>query len=286
MKILRSILLSLILFSTYAQATNYPSLWQSGDADLQKSLEQLLQQQGLADAVSNDRLALTLVDISDPENPKVASVNGDNMYYAASLPKIAILLGAFVEIERGKLQLTDQLWSDMNQMIRKSSNVAATRVLDTVGRNRLLEILQSPKYGLYDRKHSGGLWVGKAYSSGSAYQRDPLKHLSHGATSMQAARFYYLLETNRLVSDVLTKKMKQVLLNPAIAHKFVKGLESLPELALYRKSGSWKQYHADSVMVEANGYKYIMVGLAQSRHGGEWLEQLALPLHNMITKTQ
>ena len=286
MKNLRSILLLLIFFSAYTQAGNFPSLWQSGDTELQKKLEQLLQHQGLTDAVSNNRLALTLVDISDPKSPKVASVNGDNMYYAASLPKIAILLGAFVEIEHGKLELTDQLWADMNQMIRRSSNVAATRTLDAVGRNRLLEILQSPKYGLYDPKRSGGLWVGKGYSSASAYKRDPLKNLSHAATSMQAARFYYLLETNQLVSADLTEKMKQVLVNPGIAHKFVKGLKSVPELALYRKSGSWKQYHADSVMVEANGHKYVMVGLAQSKDGDQWLEQLALPLHNMITKTQ
>mgnify|MGYP006116143149 FL=1 len=287
MKILHSVLfLTLVFFSSLTNAVNFPSLWQSGDADLQRNLEQLLLQQDLADAVSNYRLALTLVDITDPENPKVASVNGDKMFYAASLPKIAILLGAFIEIDSGELEPTEQLWTDMNLMIRMSNNAAATRVLDTVGRDRLLEILQSPQYALYNPDHNGGLWVGKAYSSASAYKRDPLKNLSHGATAMQAARFYYLLETNQLVSADLTEKMKQILVNPGIAHKFVKGLKSVPELALYRKSGSWKQYHADSLMVEAKGHKYIMVGLAQSWHGDQWLEQLALPIHNMITNTQ
>ncbi len=287
MKNLCSILLSLLLFfSAFTQSVNFPSLWQSGDTDLQKSLEQLLLQQGLADAVSNDQLALTLVDITDPESPKVASVNGDKMYYAASLPKIAILLGAFVEIEHAKLELTDKLWIDMNLMIRKSSNAAATRVLDTIGRDRLLEILQSPQYALYNPDRNGGLWVGKPYSSASAYKRDPLNNLSHGATAMQTARFYYLLETNQLVSVDMTEKMKQVLVNPAITHKFVKGLKSVPDLTLYRKSGSWKQYHADSIMVDAKGHKYIIVGLAQNWDGDEWLEKLALPLHNMITNTQ
>ena len=287
MKNLCSILLSLLLFfSAFTQSVNFPSLWQSGDTDLQKSLEQLLLQQGLADAVSNDQLALTLVDITDPESPKVASVNGDKMYYAASLPKIAILLGAFVEIEHAKLELTDKLWIDMNLMIRKSSNAAATRVLDTIGRDRLLEILQSPQYALYNPDRNGGLWVGKPYSSASAYKRDPLNNLSHGATAMQTARFYYLLETNQLVSVDMTEKMKQVLVNPAITHKFVKGLKSVPDLTLYRKSGSWKQYHADSIMVDAKGHKYIIVGLTQNWDGDEWLEKLALPLHNMITNTQ
>jgi beta-lactamase class A len=38
---------------------------------------------------------------------------------------------------------------------------------------------------------------------------------------MQVARFYYLLETNRLVKSQLTGKMKDILSEPKINHKFV-----------------------------------------------------------------
>jgi beta-lactamase class A len=53
----------------------------------------------------------------------------------------------------------------------------------------------SPRYRLYDPRHYGGLWVGKDYAKSGLWRRDPLHNLSHGATAMQVARFYYLLKT-------------------------------------------------------------------------------------------
>ena len=134
------------------------------------------------------------------QHPKVAGVNLDVMLYAASLPKIAILLGAFVQIEHGQMPLNDQTRAEFTRMIRNSSNKAATAVLNRVGFENLAEILQSEKYRLYDPKHNGGLWVGRDYSGGPLWKRDPLNNISHGATVMQAARFYFLAETGRLVS--------------------------------------------------------------------------------------
>ena len=265
---------------------DYPDLWDAQDQTLQNRLDQLIEDQGLVKQVQEKRLAITLVDIRDLHHPKLAAVNGEHMLYAASLPKIAILLGAFVEIEKGALKPDNKLWLDMNSMIRHSDNAAASRVLDRVGGERIIEILQDPEYALYDPEHHGGLWLGKAYSKGRAYQRDPLYNLSHGASSIQAARFYYLLETHQLLNPQLTEKMKEILSKPAINHKFVKGLQGIPGMEIYRKSGSWKQYHADSALVEFGEHKYIIVALAVSSQGGELLEELAAPLHNLIVKPQ
>jgi beta-lactamase class A len=170
-------------------------------------------------------------------------------------------------------------------MIRYSDNNAATRVLDLVGRDKLLDILQSLRFKLYTREHDGGLWVGKDYARKGAYQRDPLHNLSHGASVMQVARFYYLLDTNRLVNPELTEQMKEILSKPAISHKFVKGLEDVPDAVLFRKSGTWKNYHADSALVEFGSSKYILVGLVKNKQGGRWLTELALPLHKLIVDT-
>jgi len=257
-------------------------LWQSVDPELQRKLEKMIEQRGLMRHVQDGNLALALVDISDPYQPHLASLNGDQMVYAASLPKIAILLGAFVQIETGVLKADDALWSELVLMIRHSNNSAATRVLDRIGRDELLEILQSPRFQLYTRDHNGGIWVGKDYARKGAYRRDPLHNLSHGASVMQAARFYYLLDTNRLVNPDLTERMKEILSKSAISHKFVKGLEGVPGAVLYRKSGTWKNYHADSALVEFGSFKYIIVGIAKSGQGGRWLSELARPLHDLI----
>jgi beta-lactamase class A len=278
-------LLLLVTFSLTATgvfADNYPELRDRSDPVLQNQLEELVSRKGLDTYVERKQLALALVDISDPQQPRMASLNGDTMEYAASLPKLAILLAAFVQIEAGKLELDAALEADLVKMIRSSSNPAATRVLDRVGRMELLEILQSQRFKFYDKETGGGLWVGKAYARKGAYQRDPLHNISHGATVFQVARFYYLLDTNRLVGPELTRKMLEILANPEIEHKFVKGLKARPGVKLYRKSGTWKQFHADSALVKYGANKYIMVGLTEHPKGGEWLSELAAPLHDLI----
>ena len=264
----------------------YPSLWDRHDSRLQKQLRTTLYSLGLDKAVRNKKLSVALVDITNLDEPRVAEVNGDDMVYAASLPKIAILLGAFVEIEEGSMTLDHRTRESLTQMIRVSSNQEATRMLNRVGKERLLGILQSDKFHLYDPEVNGGLWVGKEYGKSAAFKRDPLHNLSHGATAMQVARFYYLLETGRLVGDDLSAEMKSMLGHPGINHKFVKGLADYPEAKIYRKSGSWRNWHADSALVEAEGHKYIIVGLAEDANGGSWLSRMIKPIHEFMVPTK
>ena len=210
-------------------------------------------------------------------------LNGDEMMYAASLPKIAILLGAFVQAERGNLTLDEPTLASLHRMIRNSSNADASAMLARVGEDALLDILTSPRYRFYDPETGGGLWVGKPYGKAPAYRRDPLEGLSHSATAFQVARFYYLLDRGALVPPELTRLMKDALADPAIHHKFVKGLESRPDARLYRKSGTWRQFHSDSALVEGRRRRYILVGLAADPRGGEWLERMVGPLDDLVS---
>ena len=251
------------------------------DAGLQSGLRQVVERLGLGPAVERRHLALALVDVTDAA-PRLAMLNGDQMMYAASLPKIAILLGAFVQAERGRLVIDEPLLGEMSRMIRLSSNRDASAVLARVGEAALVDILTSPRYHFYDARAGGGLWVGKAYGPAAAYLRDPVSHLSHGATAYQVARFYYMLDRGLLLSPELTRQMKAVLADPGIHHKFVKGLESRPEVRLFRKSGTWRQFHSDSALVEGPNRRYVLVGLADQEEGGEWLVRLALPVDDLI----
>ena len=252
------------------------------DASLQAGLQTVVRDAHLEQAVEQGRLALALVDATDPTAPRLAMLNGDRMMYAASMPKVAILLGALAEAEAGRLPITAGTLAAMNNMIRFSSNDDATRMLRLVGVDRLAEILQSPRFALYDRANSGGLWVGKGYGPDPAIRRDPLQNLSHGATAFQTARLYWLLANDRLLSPQMNVLMKQVLSNPGIQHKFVKGLESRPGATVFRKSGTWKNFHADSALVESGGKRIVMVGIADHPDGGEWLARLAGPMHDLV----
>jgi beta-lactamase class A len=76
--------------------------------------------------------------------------------------------------------------------------------------------------------------------------------------------------------------MKQILADPGIPHKFVAGLKHRPEARLLRKSGTWRDFHADAALVEAGGHRYIMVGLARHADAGNWLARLAAPMHDLV----
>ena len=263
-------------------ADDFIPLREAFDPGLQQRLDRVLARLGLERPAREGRLAVALADISDPADPRLASVNGDEMLYAASLPKIAILLGAFVEVERGHLTLDTPTRESLTQMVRVSSNVEATRMLNRVGKRNLIDILRSNRYRFYDPATNGGLWVGKEYGRSAAYRRDPLHNISHGATALQTARFYYLLESGRLLDARLSGEMKRMLGNPGIKHKFVKGLAAYPGVKVFRKSGSWRRWHADSAIVEDGDRKYILVALAEDPQGGRWLEDLARAVHPLV----
>jgi beta-lactamase class A len=264
-----------------AQSPAYPSLWESVDPDFQKAVLTALKKEfrgKYKHAVENKKAAWIVVDITDLQHPKVAGVNMDVMLYAASLPKIAILLGAFVQIERGQMPFNAETRAEFTRMIRYSSNKAATAVLHRVGFENLAEILQSEKYRLYDPKHNGGLWVGRDYGGGRLWKRDPINNISHGATAMQAARFYYLAETGRLVSGQYFDDLVEIMSKPAIQHKFVKGIrKTKPNARFLRKSGTWKGFHADSGVIfdTENRYKYIIVALVEHPQGNDVLARFA-----------
>ncbi len=277
------LIITLFFVAPASTQSEDPSLGETCDPRLQKALVTRLGSLHLQNATARKQLSVVVVDITDTSSPRMAYVNPNEMMYAASLPKIAILLGAFEKIASGEMDLNDETLEKLKLMIRYSSNAAATEILHRVGMDYLAELLQSPRYRLYDPEKNGGLWVGKDYAKAPAWKRDPLHNLSHGATALQVARFYYLLETGQLVSPELSKLMKSILADPAVEHKFVKGLKDIrPDSEIYRKSGTWGPYHSDSAIVEHHGRRYIAVALAKSSKGERWLQKLIVALDDII----
>jgi beta-lactamase class A len=286
-KLLALIFFVLICASLTGAQPQDDSWTQSCDPRLQKALEKRINGLKLNGATEHENLSIVVVDITNVSEPRMAYVNPNKMMYAASLPKIAILLGAFEKIAAGEMTLNDETLEKLKQMIQRSSNTAASEMLDRVGIDYLADLLQSPRYRLYDPEKGGGIWVGKEYGKAPARRRDPLHNLSHGATALQVARFYYLLETGQLVSPQLSELMKAILADTEIEHKFVKGLRSVqPDSEIYRKSGTWGPYHSDSAIIEHDGRRYIAVALAKSRHGEQWLQKLIVALDEVVCQTE
>ncbi len=255
------------------------------DPELQAGLANAINQLGLQSLVDDGRLGVALIDISAPSSARYAGLNDDIMMYAASLPKIAVLVTAFGEIESGRLAYTAALQDQLTNMIRYSSNSAASETIDLVGFDAIARTLEDPRYQLYVRGGAGGLWVGKAYDRRPAEARDPLFGISHGATPRQAVRFFLLLDQGRLVGPEASREMLSMLGDPRINHKFVKGLAGRPGATVYRKSGTWSRFHSDAALIERNGRRYIAAALVEDPKGNVILERLIVALDDLIQST-
>lgn len=256
------------------------------DSTLQATLEKEITKNPIwKKLVSQKKMAVGLVDLSDPENVRFARVNGNHMMYAASLPKIAILLAAMDAIEKGELIETKEVTKDMVLMISKSNNAASTRMIDRVGYEKLEAVMTDPKYEFYDEDKGGGLWVGKRYGGGGKTNREPLKNLSHAASVTQVCRYYYLLANGKLVNEMRSKQMLSIMEDPALHHKFVNTLDKIaPNARLFRKSGSWKSYHSDSILVwgENPNRRYVLVALIDDPRGEQIIRSLVKPIEKVL----
>ena len=247
------------------------------DSTLQRTLNRALAQRPSWTQLANEKaLAIGLVDLSTLDTPRYAAVNSTEMLYAASLPKIGILLAAVHQLEAGTLTMTPAVKRDLDTMIRMSSNAAATRMINRIGGlDAVNEVLTDPQYKFYDRSNGGGLWVGKRYASDSRRERDPLEGLSHAANVYQVCRFYTLLAQHRLINQARSEQMLTLLDDPGLSHKFMRPLtRRAPEADIHRKSGSWRQWHADSALVWGPDRRYVVVALVKDERGGRIIRSI------------
>lgn len=259
---------------------------QCRDQGLQARLDQALQREKLWQAlISTGKMAVGLVDLSDPARPRFAQVNGNTMMYAASLPKIAILLAAFQGLKDGSLNQTPQIKTDLIEMIRRSDNFAASQMVARIGLKKIEQVILDPRYQFYDAKKGGGIWVGGAFTRASAQNPEPLKNLIQAATVNQVCRFYYLLAYGRLINPESSRQMLKILAFPDLHDKFVGVLEKeVPPNHLYRKSGDFRIWYSDSILVWDQPLKrYILVALVEDPRGEQILRKLA-PLAEQILK--
>jgi len=265
------------------QAGQYRPFAETADEALQSALERALgKKRSWRALIEQDKMAVGVVDLSNPPVARFASVNGWTMMYAASLPKIAVLLTAYQNVEDGLLQDTPDLHEWLAQMIRRSSNYAASYLIDFIGLKRIEDVLQWYKFYIPD--NGGGIWLGARYAQGGERNPEPIKGLSHAATVAQICRFYYMLANGELISPERSRQMLEILSRPALHDKFVSVLEKhVSPDRLFRKSGDWNVYFSDSVLVCDDGWrKYILAALIEDKNGERILRDLVPVVEGLL----
>jgi beta-lactamase class A len=237
--------------------------------------------------VENKKMAIGVVDLANIHDVRFAGLNEDHMIYAASLPKIAVLLAVMDAIDKKEVVETAEVKRDLHLMISKSNNAAATRMIDLVGFEKIESVLRDVSNRFYDEDCGGGLWCGKRYAKSGKRYPDPVAGLSHGATTSMVSSFYYKLFFGQLISKKRSAEMLQILKDPALHHKFVNTLQTIaPNASVYRKSGSWKNYHADSVLVWGPERSYILVALIDDPNGESIIRELVVPLEKVLKESR
>lgn len=96
---------------------------------MNKAIDQVVRQfEGLS--LRADQIAVTLVDLHDPQRPERASYRGTERIYPASVVKSFYLMAVHRWLEDGKLADTEELRRAMHDMIAHSYNEPTGYVLD------------------------------------------------------------------------------------------------------------------------------------------------------------
>ncbi len=226
----------------------------------------------------------TAVGVLDLRSLRLAMLHPDREEYAASVPKIGILLAYFVLHPQAATNLPPETRQQLGLMAKASSNEEAARFSQEMGLQQVQTVINSQ--GFYDAAHGGGIWVGKHYGKSGERYGSPVGDNSHGATIRQLLRYFLLLEQEKLVSTEASRTMRQIFASPAIPHdqiKFVKGLANR-DVQIIRKWGSWEDWLHDVAVVTGPNRHYIIAALTRHPKGDEYLEELARAVDDLVTR--
>ncbi len=222
------------------------------------------------------------VGVVDLVSGRIAMIHPDRIEYAASVPKLGILLAYFETNPPAAMHLDPTTRHELGLMAKASSNEMASKFSHEIGLKKIQEVLD--RYGFYDKSRGGGIWVGKHYGKDKERYGDPVGDNSHAATVRQLLRWWLLLEQGKLVSPEACETMKAILASPDIPAddiKFVKGLSGR-DVWVLRKWGTWKDWRHDTASVTGKDRHYILVALTHHASGDEYLEALAPAVDDLM----
>src|SRR5262245_59479203 len=120
-----SILAGLVLLSTTAAGQQLSSLQNLVNEAARSTLTKFADKK-----LTESQLAITLIDLRDPQHPVTASFHGNERIYPASVVKLFYLVAVNRWLEDKKIEPTDELKRALRDMIVDSSNEATQYIVD------------------------------------------------------------------------------------------------------------------------------------------------------------
>lgn len=251
-------------------------------ASLQSEVESIDARLRAKFGLSTEQSAVGVLDL---KTLRLAMIHPDREEYAASIPKIGILLAYFQLHPEAITNLDATTRHELGLMTKASSNEMAAKYSQALGLKPIQAVLDS--YHFYDTNHGGGIWVGKHYGRSDERYGSPVGDNSHAATVRQLLRYFLLLEQGQLISPAASRVMRDIFASPEIPPddiKFVKGLAGR-NVQILRKWGSWEDWQHDSAIVTGSGRHYILVALTRHPNGEAYLIELAKAVDDLLCPT-
>lgn len=255
------------------------------DAELQAALDELDGRVAGDLGIPAGQRAFGVLDLS---GLRLALIRPDTMFYAASVPKICIVLTYFATHPEAATALDPQVERELQLVIKRSSNELAAKYSQLVGLDAIQDLLQSERYRFWEPDHGGGFWCGKHYGLDEPRYGDPLHDHSHGMTVRQALRYYLMLEQGNLESPAVCAKLKQIFAAPQLEFHdkdFVAGLKGR-DVTVLRKGGLWEDWQLDTARIQHGDQLYLLAGATHHPRGGEYLARMAAGVDDLLCGPQ
>ena len=236
--------------------------------------------------LTENQLAITLIDLRDPQHPVTASFRGNERIYPASVVKLFYLVAVHRWLEDKKIQETDELKRAVRDMIVVSSNEATQYIVDvlthTTGGYELAakEMAQwQDKRNAVNRYFSSlgftNINVNQKTFCEDAYGREKVSRGPGGEnrnklTTDATARLLSEIVTGRAVNATRSTQMMELLKrdfsgtstdNDDQGHGFTGiALQGMSGVKLWSKAGWTSTTRHDAAYIELpNGAKFVLV---------------------------
>ena len=237
-----------------------------------------------AKGVKEQNLAITLIDLRDPQHPAQASFRGNERIYPASVVKMFYLVAVHRWLEDGKLKETAELQRAVRDMIVDSSNEATQYIVDV-----LTDTTSGPELPPAEMKKWGekrnainryftslgytNINVNQKTFCEDAYGRErifrgPKGENRNKLTTDATARLLAEIVTGRAVTPARSKQMMELMKRDYSgksndpddqAHGFT-GIALEPGARLWSKAGWTSTTRHDAAYIELpNGARFVLV---------------------------
>ena len=265
--------------------------------ELQSFLDGFIQARLARDAaLARSDLRVAVLDLTRPEEPRLADYHGATPIYPASVVKFVYLLAAYAFQEQGRLQFDASLEQSLTEMIRASSNHATQQVFARLTGTQPGPELGPEAYAEYrEQKLAVERWlqglgitdlhpVNPTYDGGGDISGREHQFLcdssvpgalpGHGTsfknrtgmTAIGTAKLLALLATDRALSPENSAAARRRMRRDSreqrhLAARIAGGAERVGGLEVYAKSGTWGPVYADAGIVRHSSGRQIVVAV-------------------------